>query len=170
MKTLVKLFFLITILYSCKDENNLQWEKQTNWDNRKANISSEEGLCHGKVYLPVYSHIYQIHEHRTFDLTITVSIRNVSLTDSVYILSADYYNTEGKKLRNYFKHPVYLSPLETIEIIIHETDREGGSGANFIFNWASGNRNTPPLFEAVMISTFGNTGISFTTRGIEING
>lgn len=168
MKKLIKLSFLIFIIYSCQSEKEHHWKRQTNWDNREALIAESDSLYHGKTYLPVYSHIYQIHEHRTFDLTITASIRNISLTDSVYLLSADYYNTEGEKLRHYFKHPIYLAPLETIEIIIHEGDREGGSGANFIFDWAAENRTNPPLFEAVMISTYGKNGISFSTRGVEV--
>ena len=115
-----------------------------------------------------YSHIYHIHEHRTFDLTITVSIRNISPTDSVYILKADYYNTIGENIRQYIKKPIFLRPLETLEIIIEEQDMEGGSGANFVFDWAKRNDINPPLFEAVMISTYGQQGLSFTTRGLPV--
>ncbi len=83
-------------------------------------------------------------------------------------MSADYYNTEGNKIRQYIKKPVFLKPLETIEIIIEEDDKEGGSGANFIFNWAMKNHNNPPLFEAIMISTYGQQGLSYSTRGVQI--
>jgi len=41
--------------------------------------------------------------------------------------------------------------LETVEIIIEDRDMEGGSGANFVFDWAIENDKNPPLFEAVMI-------------------
>ena len=58
--------------------------------------------------------------------------------------------------------------METIEIVIEEQDIEGGSGANFVFNWATLNDKNPPLFEAVMISTYGQQGLSFTTRGVQI--
>ena len=58
--------------------------------------------------------------------------------------------------------------METLEIIIEEDDTEGGSGANFIFDWAVNNEKNPPLFEAVMISTHGTQGLSFTTRGVQI--
>jgi hypothetical protein len=83
-------------------------------------------------------------------------------------LPADYYNTYGDKIRQYLRQPVFLQPMETIEIIIEEEDKEGGSGANFIFDWAMVNEKNPPLFEAVMISTSGQQGLSFTTRGVDI--
>ena len=92
----------------------------------------------------------------------------MSTTDSVYILNADYYNTRGDNIRKYLKIPIYLKPLETAEIIIAEQDIEGGSGANFVFDWAIKNVKNPPLFEAVMISTSGQQGLSFSTRGVRI--
>jgi hypothetical protein len=46
-------------------------------------------------------------------------------------MNAKYYNTQGTLLRSYFEHPIYLAPLETVEIVIDEGDREGGTGANF---------------------------------------
>ena len=64
--------------------------------------------------------------------------------------------------------PIYVLPLETIEIVIEDRDIEGGSGANFVFEWAMKNKKNPPLFEAVMISTYGDQGLSFTTRGIPV--
>jgi 5,10-methenyltetrahydromethanopterin hydrogenase len=83
-------------------------------------------------------------------------------------LKADYINTIGENIRQYIKKPIYLKPLETIEIVINEQDIEGGSGANFIFDWTMKNEKNPPLFEAVMISTYGQQGLSFTTRGVPV--
>ena len=167
MKTFLKITLLLIFL-SCQEEKQIPDIKYANWESRKSEIISYNGYVQGKTYLPVYSHIYHIHEHRTYDLTVTISIRNVSLTDSVYILKADYYNTAGDNIRQYINDPVYLKPMETVEIIIEEKDNEGGSGANFVFDWAVKNDKNPPLFEAVMISTYGQQGLSFATRGIQI--
>lgn len=141
--------------------------KQADWTSKQVHIGNMDQYARGTTYLPVYSHIYHIHEHRTFDLTITVSIRNMSTSDTIYILKADYFNTIGENIRQYVKKPIYMNPLETIEIVIREQDNEGGSGANFVFDWATKKGKTPPLFEAVMISTNGQQGLSFTTRGLE---
>lgn len=165
---IIKILFISLLFVSCKEEMDKYPVKQVDWESQKSDRSNFDSLQVGKTYLPLYSHIYHIHEHRTFDLTITVSIRNVSMTDSVYILKADYFNTVGGKIRKYLKQPIYLKPMETIEIIIAEQDNEGGSGANFVFEWAVKKSKNPPLFEAVMISTNGQQGISFITRGVEL--
>ncbi len=169
MRSIFRLFVIALIISSCSGKETDKYPVQkADWESKQTNIENFDDLSHGKTYLPVYSHIYHIHEHRTFDLTITVSIRNISLTQSLYIFKADYYNTIGENIRQYIKEPIFLKPLETIEIIIDEQDIEGGSGANFVFDWAKLNDKNPPLFEAVMISTHGQQGLSFTTRGVQI--
>lgn len=169
MKIAFKILFIAFIINACSGKVSDKYPaKQTDWKSNQTNIEIFDDYFQGKTYLPVYSHIYHIHEHRTFDLTITVSIRNISLTDSAFILKADYFNTVGKNIRQYIEKPIYLKPLETLEIVIGEQDIKGGSGANFVFEWAIKNGKNPPLFEAVMISTYGQQGLSFTTRGVQI--
>ncbi len=169
MRKIAGIILIISFFTSCQGEKENEYVQKTDWGKRISELKSFENYVQGKTYLPVYSHIYHIHQQRTFDLTITASIRNVSITDSIYILSADYYNTEGNKIRQYIERPIFLKPLETVEIVIGEEDKEGGSGANFIFDWALKNPNNPPLFEAIMISTSGQQGLSYSTRGVLIS-
>ncbi len=168
MKKLLESILILLFFTSCQQKEKINTMNVLNHENRKARITALDSLKHGKTYLPLYSHIYHIHEQRSYDLTVTISMRNISLTDSVYILSAQYFNTEGLKLRDYIPDPVFLKPLETIEIVISEADTAGGSGAKFIFDWAVLDDKNPPLFEAVMISTYGQQGLSFSTRGVNI--
>jgi hypothetical protein len=58
--------------------------------------------------------------------------------------------------------------METVQIIIEEQDNEGGTGANFVFDWKIKANTIEPIFEAVMISTYGSQSISFTTTGKRI--
>lgn len=168
MRNIIKLIFISFVFFSCQRELDKYPVQQADWNNRRIEIINLSDYSHGKTYLPVYSHIYHSSEHRAIDLTATVSIRNVSMIDSIYILKANYYNTVGDNIRQYVKKPIYLRPLETLEIIIAGQDVEGGSGANFVFDWAMKNDKNPPLFEAVMIGTGGQQGLSFTTRGVQI--
>lgn len=163
------LFLCIAFSFTaCKKEQTISSYKPNQWETRSIQIPGNLDLTYGKSYLPVYSHIYKRHEQRTFELTITASIRNVSLRDTLYILNADYYNTKGEKVRSYIASPIFVAPLETVEIVVDEKDSSGGSGAKFIFNWAVKNPKNPPLFEGVMSSTLEQQGISYTTRGIQI--
>lgn len=159
------LIFCLIVLFSCNSPSKEDIFTPVNWEKRKINIDSKESLILGSSYLSVYSEIYEMNERTTHQLTATVSIRNTSLTDSVYITKANYYNTSGDLIRSYLTSPVFLKPMETIEIVIYKTDTSGGTGANFIFDWAIPRAEHDPLFEAVMVWTTGHQGISFVTEG-----
>lgn len=129
---------------------------------------SDTALVEGTTYLPVYSEIYARSESRSYPLTTTVSIRNVSVIDTVFINKSEYYDTKGELIRTYFDKTIYLKPMETFEIVVAEDHEQGGSGANFMFHWSSKHIESAPLIEAIMISTSGQQGLSFTTRGIAV--
>lgn len=120
-----------------------------------------------EVYVPIYSDIYnQTRDSRTL-LTATLSIRNTSLRDSLFISKIDYYNTKGDRVRSYIEQPIYLRHMESIDYVIEQQDTSGGSGANFVIDWYSKKRLTP-LFQAVMVGGLGAQAFSFTTEGIEV--
>ena len=170
MKRLYILPILALFLSSCAEEQeNKSSIDPVNLANRKISLNPVDSLNNGTTYLSVYSQIYSLSEHKTHDLTSTISLRNTDLKDSVFIKKATYYNTQGKLIQTYIAHPIFLKPMETIEIVINERDEQGGTGANFIFEWATKDSNSEPLFEGVMISTSGQQGLSFTTRGVKTN-
>ena len=163
------LSILFVILLSCQKEDTPSTAPLVNWKERSIELEqNDSSLTHGKSYLSVYPEIYSITENKTLQLTVTVSLRNMNEADSVFILSSKYYNTHGDLIHNYHKSPVYVLPMETVEIVLDKDDTSGGTGANFIFDWSIKKGSTPPLFESVMILTSGQQGISFTTTGIEL--
>lgn len=165
MKPITFFLLLIFAAPSCQDTDSLSSIDPVNWDKRKADLSGMDSLQSGRTYLSVYSEIYSQDEHQTHDLTATISMRNTSTSDTIYVLKAEYFDTKGQSIRTYFNQPIFLAPLETVEIVIDELDRSGGSGANFIFDWQKEKQTYEPIFEAVMISTYGQQGISFVTQG-----
>jgi hypothetical protein len=117
------------------------------------------------LYVPVYSHIYSGDRERPVYLATTVSIRNTDPTGIIRLLTVDYYDSAGKLLRHYLEKPVDLAPLASIRYIVGESDKAGGSGANFIIRWESTKPVSVPIVEGIMISTASQLGISFTSRG-----
>ena len=156
------------IFVSCAERKEIKKPDIVNKEERRAAIKPSDSLKYGKSYLPVYSQIYHHKVQETVDLTITVSLKNISPKDSIYIIQADLFDTSGAPVRQFLEHPVFLKPLETVEVIIEELNEEGGTGGNFVFKWAVKDEKNPPLFEAVMISTLGQQGISFTSRAERI--
>ena len=169
MKRLLLVFITVIFIQSCENKKVQHSPHRENWGKRTVDKMLLDSLINGKTYLSVYSQIYSQTEHRVHNLTATVSIRNINTNDTIYIGKATYYNTHGEAIRTYFDKPIYVAPMETVEIVIDEFDEEGGTGANFLFNWHIKPNSNAPYFESVMISTSGQQGISFTTQGKNIN-
>ena len=168
MKNLLNVFLLLLIIFSCEKEKEISSINPVNWEKRLANYQETDSLIEGSSYLSVYSVIYSQTEHITHDLTATISLRNANRNDTVFIEKAEYFDTHGNSIRSYFNKPIYIAPMETVEIVIDETDREGGTGGNFLFDWKIKATSIEPLFEAIMISTSGQQGLSFSTEGKRI--
>jgi len=117
------------------------------------------------VYVPIYSHIYSGIKARPFDLAAILSIRNTNLKSSIYLISVNYYDSEGDLIKDYLAAPMNLNALASTRYIIAEDDKAGGSGAKFIVRWRSENPVNPPIIEGVMIGTHSGQGISFVSRG-----
>jgi hypothetical protein len=132
--------------------------------------ASLAGTCseHSKgqtVYVPVYSHIYSGDREQHIYLSVTLSVRNTDPKHAITIFRVDYYDSNGQLIKDYLKTPITLKPLATTRYVIKESDKVGGSGANFIVAWKADQSVVPPLIETVMISTRYTLGISFTSRG-----
>jgi hypothetical protein len=117
------------------------------------------------VYVPAYSHIYHGDREVPFYLTITLSIRNTDPAHPIKILSVDYFDTDGKMIQRYLEGEVKLSPMGSTRYVVKESDKSGGSGANFVVKWKSETGVTEPILETVMVSTATQQGISFSSRG-----
>ena len=162
------LIILSLLILSCHEEKEISSINPENWAKRKASINTKDSLEYGKSYLSIYAQIYSTSEHKTHNLTAMVSLRNTSDLDTIYVLKAEYFDTHGKSVRKYFENPIFLAPLETVEIIIDENDMSGGTGSNFMFEWKIPANCSEPLFEGIMNSTMGNQGLSFTTQAVRL--
>ncbi|WP_367389359.1 DUF3124 domain-containing protein [Lewinella sp. LCG006] len=159
---------LFVFCLSCEDQPQISSISPVNWEMRKAESVVLDSLEKGSTYLSVYSQIYSQTEHIKHDLTATVSMRNTSRKDTIYVSKAAYFDTHGVFLRGYFENAIFIAPMETVEIVIDEIDQDGGTGGNFVFDWHLPLSAPEPIFEAVMISTSGQQGLSFSTQGKRI--
>lgn len=114
----------------------------------------------GTVYAPVYSHTYGENGNRQLSMTATLSIRNISFTDSFFVTAVVYYGSQGEVLKHYIDKPLVLRPMASVEFVVERSESEGGAGANFIVQWAA--QKTPanePLIQTLMSET--TSGVSF---------
>jgi hypothetical protein len=120
------------------------------------------------LYLPVYSHIW----HGEIDgkgkpaktlVSVLVSVRNTDATRPIRLTSAQYYDTEGKRIKEYVAAPRSIPPMGTYEIYVPTSDDSGGSGANFILTWKADGGASPPIIEALHANLPTGRAIVFVT-------
>lgn len=130
---------------------------------------AEPTLSRGQtLYVPAYSHVYVGDRALEFNLATTLSIRNTDPRDSITVILARYYNSNGVLVREMLKKPISLKPLASTSFFIRERDVTGGFGASFIVKWSADREVNAPVVEAVMVGARAGQGITFVGAGREI--
>ncbi|HEX2136932.1 MAG TPA: DUF3124 domain-containing protein [Microvirga sp.] len=119
----------------------------------------------GTVYVPAYSAMRVGSGRGRIELATTLSIHNTSRDKPLLLERVDYHNTEGELVQAHLDKPVALKPLGTIEMFVANEDLRGGTGANFVVDWAADGPMSEPVVEAVMIGVVGTTSYSFVSQG-----
>lgn len=131
----------------------------------KNELNSESFQYHQRFYVPIYSDIYVDKDNPKILLAATLSIRNTTLENPLYVTKIDYYNTQGDFIRSYLDKPIKIPPTGTLNYIVDKDDDTGGAGANFIIDVEGINDSVEPVIEAVMVGHYSNKGFSFLTTG-----
>jgi len=165
-------FILLFFWVSCVDPNpNIDQSGQDELKSHEVSrqITKGEMAFEKIIYVPIYSDIYVNQQNQRTLLAATLSIRNTSYNDSLFVTKIDYFNTTGDLVRSYLDKPISLPPMGTINYVIERDDDTGGPGANFIVSISAKNEYIKPLIQAVMIGESGNKGFAFSTDGYSIN-
>ncbi len=159
---------LILFLSSCEELSPSERIHLPSKNYHTANLEVDTLPRHQKVYVPIYSDIYHMNGERRFLLTATLSIRNASLQDTMYVKSVDYHDSSGDLARQYLNKTIALPPLESVEFVVENEEDQGGAGANFIIHWGTNSPSLKAIIQGVMIGTASQQGISFVTEGVVI--
>jgi hypothetical protein len=93
-----------------------------------------------------------------------VSIRNTDPARLLRVTSAVYFDTDGKRIKEYVSTPRVIGPMGTLELFITRGDDRGGSGANFVITWKADAPVNPPLVEALHANLPAGRSIVFVTN------
>jgi hypothetical protein len=119
----------------------------------------------GAIYVPVYSSVAMSQGKLRADFSVTLSIHNASETRPLVLKRIAYFDTAGKIVESYLKAPVALKPFATVEVAIAASDIRGGTGANFIVDWAATGEIAEPVVEALMVGSVGAGHYAFISQG-----
>src|SRR6478752_3943242 len=114
-------------------------------------LPKEELAVSGGFYVPAYSNVAMSQGKLRVDFSVTLSVHNASETQPLVIKRIAYFDTSGKMVESYLKQPAPLKPLATVTLFIPTDDVRGGTGANFIVDWAATGEIAEPVVEALMV-------------------
>src|ERR1700704_3668264 len=119
----------------------------------------------GAFYVPVYSSVSMSQGKLRADFSVTLSVHNASETRPLIVKRIAYFDTSGKMVESYLKSPIALKPFSTIEVFIDAADVRGGTGANFVVDWAATTEIAEPAVEALMVGGVGAGHYAFISQG-----
>jgi hypothetical protein len=128
-------------------------------------IPADNLTVSGAFYVPVYSSVSMSQGKLRADFSVTLSVHNTSETRPLVLKRIAYFDTAGKMVESYLKSPVALKPFSTIEISIAANDVRGGTGANFVVDWAAAGEIAEPAVEALMVGSVGAGHYAFISQG-----
>ena len=158
MKPILSSLFILLVAVSCSKSRVPETRHHSSYHFETVDRSAFDQT--EMVYIPIYSDIYYVDSKHTFSLTATLSIRNTSFKDSIYVFSIDYYNSAGQKVRRYNESTLMVKPMESVEFVVENKDDTGGVGANFVVEWGAKPGAQKPYFQGIMIGTTSQQGIS----------
>jgi Protein of unknown function (DUF3124) len=95
-------------------------------------IDSRRVIAGQTIYVPAYSSVFTSDRAYSFNLAVTLSIRNTDRTHSIVVTSASYYDQDGQLVRDYLKKPLHIGPMASTEFFVTESDISGGVSASFL--------------------------------------
>ena len=128
-------------------------------------MPTENLAVSGSFYVPVYSSVSMSAGRLRGDFSVTLSIHNASETKPLVLKRVAYFDTSGKMVESYLKSPLALKPFSTIEVFVAATDVRGGTGANFVVDWAAASEIAEPAVEALMVGSVGPGHYAFISQG-----
>jgi uncharacterized protein DUF3124 len=122
----------------------------------------------GSIYVPAYSSVSLVPDQLRADFSVTLSIHNASQDKPLVLKRVAYFSTTGQLVQSYLQQPIALRPFATVEIFISQNDVRGGTGANFIVDWAAVGEVAEPVAEALMFGSIGGGSYAFISQGRSI--
>jgi hypothetical protein len=128
-------------------------------------IDSRHVVAGQTIYVPAYSSVFISDRAQSFNLAVTLSIRNTDRSLPIVVTSASYHDQDGQLVRDYIKKPLRIGPMASTEFFVTESDTKGGVSASFLVEWVAEHNVSAPLVESIMVGTATTQGVSFTCPG-----
>jgi hypothetical protein len=133
-------------------------------------LAAAEMSTGGTIFVPAYRSFYQIYgsTRDSYALTSTAFLHNIDPKQSIEVLSIEFFDSEGKLIKNLLEAPLLIKPRNSKEITIQPRTQPEDCAAHLSVHWKSSHPANTPLVEVLMVGQVLNRGISFLTQGYEV--
>lgn len=90
-----------------------------------------------RIYLPVYTNSYFTTSEVNTSLMASVHIENKSSFEPIYVLTADYYDSNGNLSDQLIEQVIRIEPGESSRLILNKRLLTKSTGKNVIVDWGS---------------------------------
>jgi hypothetical protein len=156
---------VLSILYTPLAAAQTSGGIEQNFASSLTAIPTEALTVSGGFYVPVYSSVAMSQGKLRADFSVTLSVHNASETRALVLKRIAYFDTAGMMVESHLKSPIALKPFSTVEVFIAATDVRGGTGANFVVDWAAAGAIAEPAVEALMVGSVGPGHYAFISQG-----
>ena len=155
----------LSILYVPCAQAQTSGSIEQNFASSLTAMPAENLAVTGAFYVPVYSSVSMSQGKLRADFSVTLSVHNASEARPLVVKRIAYFDTSGKMVESYLKSPIALKPFSTVEVFVATTDVRGGTGANFVVDWAATGEIAEPAVEALMVGGVGSGHYAFISQG-----
>lgn len=97
-----------------------------------------------------------------------MSQKSLAISIILIVNRVEFYDAEGVMLKEYLDHAVELRPLQSIWLIVDGQKEQGGTGTNFLVDWASQVPVKAPIVESMMAGSSYQLGFSYKSESVVV--
>jgi hypothetical protein len=165
MRKAAPLFAILFCLIAGIAQAQADASLEQNFANSLTAVPTQAQSVSGAFYVPVYSSVSVTPGKVRADFSVTLSVHNASESRPLILKRINYFDTSGALVQAYLKEPIALKPFATIEVFVAINDVRGGTGANFVVDWAATGEIAEPVVEALMVGGVGSGHYAFISQG-----
>lgn len=94
MKNIVPVLLMLFLTVPWQEKQVISSGNQINWNKRNLRYSLNDYIIKVVNYLSIYPQVYSQTEHKNYDLTATVIMRNTNRKDTVFIEKGAFFDTD----------------------------------------------------------------------------
>ena len=122
-----------------------------------------------RIYLPVYANSYFSKDEDKHSMMASVHFENKSSVEPIYILSANYYDSNGNLSQKLIEKTIRINPLKSNFLVLNSNMLTNSPGLMVLVNWGTKTIDRKPHIY-IELSYTSATGVNtITEEGIVIS-